>query len=202
MAYSRTRPCASVYLTNGMVCRQLVREDEFDFHAWIGVPMDGAAAARRRAGPAHEHLQERRRLRVRLILGVFPLDADDVAKSLARPMTRPAHFHRGTQIGDAGDRPRDLPRDDVIELPQAVHLVLDEGAAPFTDMAVDACDLRVRGVLPRRELRVHRFVARLAAEGRGFHRVERAVSRDQHDHGIDGRQRDEHQRLCGASSAT
>ena len=80
----------------------------------------------------------------------------------------------------------------MIELPHAVHLVFDECAAPFTDMALDAGDLRVRGVLPRRELRVHRLVARLAAERGRFHRVERAVSRDQHDHRIDGRQRDEH----------
>ena len=86
-----------------------------------------------------------------------------------------------------------VPRDDVIQLPHAVHLVLDECAAPFTDVALNAGDLRVRGVLPRRELRVHRRVARLAAERGGFHRVERAISREQHDHGIDGRQRDEQQ---------
>ena len=56
-------------------------------------------------------------------------------------MTRPANLLRGTHVGDPGDRPRIVPRDDVIELPQAVHLVLDEGAAPFTDVALHAGDL-------------------------------------------------------------
>src|SRR4249920_2634243 len=65
-----------------------VREDELDAHTWIGVPMDGAATGRRGARAAEEHLKDRRRLRVRLVLGVLALDADDIAKSFARPMTR------------------------------------------------------------------------------------------------------------------
>ena len=156
--------------------------------------MDGAAAARWRARATQEHLQDRRRLRVRFIVGILPLDADDVAEALARPMTLAAHLLRGTQVGDAWNRSRILPRDDVIQLPHAVQLVLDERAAAFADVALHAGDLRMRRVLPRRELRVHRRVARLAAERGRLHRVQRAVAREQHDHDIDRRQRHEHQR--------
>ena len=136
----------------------------------------GRRPSARRA--AHVHLQDRRRLGVRLVVGVLTLDADDVAEVLAGPVTGAADLD-APDAGrpHAGNRPRVAARDDVIQLPHAVQLVVDERACAFADVALHARDLRVRRVLPRGELRMHRRVARLAAERRRLHRSAASRSR-------------------------
>ena len=106
--------------------------------------MDGAPVGRGHARASHVHLQDRGRFGVRLVVGVFTLDADDVAEVLAGPVAGAAHLVRRTEIGDhAGNRAREPPGHHVIQLPYAVQFVVDERASAFADVALHARDTRM-----------------------------------------------------------
>jgi hypothetical protein len=85
--------------------------------------------------------------------------------------------------------------DDVRELPVPASFAWTN-PGPFADVAVDAGDARVRSRSARRELRLHRRVARLPAELRRFHPVQAAVAGEQQDDDVDGGQRRRWQRAA------
>ena len=167
--------------------------DVLDADVGIGMPVNRPAARCRPARPANEHLQDRRCLRVGVVVRVLALDLDDVAEIAARPVTVAAGLERRTHVGHPGDRFGDLVGHDVIELPRAGELGAHERLGAFTDVTLGARDLRVRRRLPRGELRVHRQMAGLPAERRRFHVVHRALGGERDDHDVDGGQRDDGQ---------
>ena len=87
------------------------------------------------------------------------------------------------------------------ELPYAGQLGVHECAGSFADMARDAGHAGVRRPLPGHELRLHRGVARLPAEGRRFHVVQATVAAQQDNHEVDGgKRRDEERRPADAAA--
>ncbi len=88
------------------------------------------------------------------------------------------------------DRAREGVHDDLLELPQAGHFGVDEALESGADMALDAEDVGVTGVLVGDVLRDHRHVAELAAEGDRFHIVvgaPREQRRPEGQHAADGK---------------
>ena len=152
------------------------------------MPVDAAAVLA--GGPADVERHRRHGFGVRLVVADRCVTrAAPVADRPLRPVTVTARLEGGPHVGNARNRPRIVVGDDVEQLTDAGGLVMDERFAAFTDMALDAGDVRMRGVLPGRVLRVHRLVAHRPQNcGDSIH-LQRAVAGDQDDDDVDGGQR-------------
>ena len=157
-----------------------------DAHRGIGVPVNSGSGRRRLSRSAHVQVDVRDALRIRLVVGVLAHRQRLHAMAHRGRMTRSACLERRAQVRLRRRDRLGIPVDQhVRELPRAGHLVLHERPPALADVAIHARDSRMRRVLPGGVLRVHRRVARLTAELRRLHRVQRPVPRDQHDDHVD-----------------
>ena len=163
-----------------------IGRDVFDAHVRVGVPVDGVARHGLLSRPPDVHDQRRRGLGVRLIFGVLANRARALAMPERGRVAGATDLERRPQLGLRGrNGPREIAVDDVHELTDAGQLGVHQRPPALADMTLHAGDFGVRRVLPRRVLRVHLRVARLAAELRRLHVVQRPLRREQHQSGID-----------------
>ena len=154
------------------------------------MPVNRPARRGRRPRTADVQPQLRRRLGVLLVVCIFVNGARLDAVGEPGRMARAAGLERRPEVGGRRrNRPRVVAADHVHELPDTGQLRADQRPGPFSHVTLDARHVGMRGVLPGGELRPHRRVARLPAEGRRLHPVQRAVPRDEEDDGVDGGQR-------------
>ncbi len=165
-----------------MLC---VRCEVLDANCGVGMPVDGAARGR---PAAHVHLENGRRLRVRFVIGIFANHADLIANhapglvAIAAGLRLRSRRHLGTRR----NRSRIGALHYVHELPHAGQLGVHKPFCPLADVTAGTGDAPVRCALPGSELRVHRRVAHLSAEGGRLHPVQAAVTRQQNQNDVDG----------------
>ena len=168
-----------------------VGRHELDAQRRIGVPVNRAARARRAPRPADLHPQHRRRTRCSPRRRRTRACANDLAMVARGDVTTAADFTGRRHVLAPGGMGRG-------------YSWSRRGAScrtPASLACTNASRLRRYGRsrrppgratrLPRGKLRVHRRVARLAAELRRLHPVERAIAGDQKDGDVDRREADD-----------
>ena len=144
--------------------------------------------------------EDRGALRGGLVLVVPFDDPQPIAMVLVGPVTLLAGLPRGAEVSHRrGDRPVVVSEDDLRQLADPGELVLDEGAGPRADVALNAPHPGVRGPQERRVLRAHDRVADLAAEGARFRVFDPLVGRHSENGQVDQREHNQDERVAAVT---
>ena len=144
----------------------LVGADELDLVGEVHVPVDALDVAVHRVAAADVEQHADRPRGVCLVGEEVVEGLLDHAGVFLPPVAALAGLlGRAAVALVEADRPLEVAEGGMLELAHAVDLGLEVGGGARADVAGDAIDLGVLGVLVGRELRVHRLVAGLAAEG-------------------------------------